>query len=96
MLEKLMPKVNTEFKLKEIRLKKYYEFISEMKSSNLFGFDWLSSKIIKEIPQITSMFMTHAILPGFMLATSWLLSEGGSSVAMTGVSFNTSYLLWFL
>ena len=60
-LSKLIPKKNCTFRLEENTLKEMYCIITDMKKSNTCGFDGLNANIIKEIPHMTSIMMTHAI-----------------------------------
>ena len=60
-LEILIDKPDDEFELKQISLKRTYQIITNMKTSKATGFDDLNSFIIKEIPHITSVWMTHLI-----------------------------------
>ena len=60
-LELLIKRPNSTMKLKEITLEETYKIINDMKSSNSTGFDDVSSKILKKIPQISAILMTHSI-----------------------------------
>ena len=60
-LELLVEKPQDRFELKEISLKRTYEIINNMKTSKATGFDDVNSLVMKEIPHITSVWMTHLI-----------------------------------
>ena len=61
LVRKLIPKKESRFKMKEINVQRTYEIIENMKSSNTCGFDNISSRTIKMIPELTAILMTHAI-----------------------------------
>ena len=60
-LQILMKKPESKFKLNEIKLEETYEIITKMKRSNSSGYDSVNSRILKEIPHIISIYMTHLI-----------------------------------
>ena len=60
-LELVIPKANTQFHLPEVTFEEVKDMIVKMKGTNSIGFDGLSSKIIKKIPEMTAVFVTHII-----------------------------------
>ena len=61
LLSKLIPKPDTEFKLKEITIKETKDIIRTMKNTNTVGFDRISSRVLKLSIDICSILITHAI-----------------------------------
>ena len=61
LLELLVEKPSSTFVLPEITLDETYEIIDSLKASNSSGFDEMNSKIIKKIPHISAIMMTHLI-----------------------------------
>ena len=60
-LELLVEKPEDTFKLNEISIKRTYEIINNLKTSKATGFDDVNSLVLKEIPHIASIWMTHLI-----------------------------------
>ena len=54
-LQKLIPRKQLKFILKEISLERIYEIINNMKTSNTCYFNGISSAVMKEIPHILSL-----------------------------------------
>ena len=61
LLSLLIPKKPARFHLPEITLDETINIILQMKASNGVGFDNISSNIIKKIPEITGVFVSHII-----------------------------------
>ena len=59
--KKLIPRCESEFKLPLITIKETQDIICKMKRSNTTGYDSISSRIIKIIPEITSVYLTDCI-----------------------------------
>ena len=57
----IIPRVKKEYKLPFITIKEVQNIIFKMKRSNNCGYDGISSRIIKIIPEITSIYLTDAI-----------------------------------
>ena len=60
-LEKLVPRPESTFTLPLISIKECEAIILKMKSSHSVGFDVLTSRILKQIPDITAVYLTHMI-----------------------------------
>ena len=58
-LEKLIKRPDSTFELSEVNIKDVYDIISDMGGTNACGFDDMNSKIIKLVPHITSIYITH-------------------------------------
>ena len=70
-LELLIKKPKSKFKLEEIKLEDTYQIITKMQKTNSSGYDNVNSRILKEIPHIISIYMTHLI--NTMIRTSIFL-----------------------
>ena len=57
----LIPRAKTSFILPLITIKEVQDIIYKMRRSNTSGFDRISSRRIKIIPEITSIYLTDAI-----------------------------------
>ena len=60
-LKKLIPRSNSEFKLPLITRDETRDIIYKMRRSNTTGYDSISFRIIKIIPDITAVYLTHFI-----------------------------------
>ena len=60
-LKKLVPETKEELRFKEITNKECYNIIDETRTSNTCGFDSISPRIMKMIPHVMSIFLTHGI-----------------------------------
>ena len=58
-LNELIPKVSTEFELRPVSVIEVYEVITNMSGTNARGFDSMNSKILKMIPHMASLWLTH-------------------------------------
>ena len=58
-LQRLIKKPESTLEVNQITVNEMYEPIVRMKSSTSCGFDQLSSKTIKMIPEMTSLWLTH-------------------------------------
>ena len=58
-LSKLIKRPETKFDLKQVSIQQSYNIISEMRGTNARGFDYVTSKTIKMIPHITSLWVNH-------------------------------------
>ena len=61
LLKKLVPANENRFHPKEISIQTTYEIVDKMKTSNTTGFNAISSRTLKMVPEITAICMTHAI-----------------------------------
>ena len=61
MLAKLIEKPDSELDIEEVEDNEIYKTITEMKSTNACGYDGLNSRIVKMIPHIMSLWMTHGM-----------------------------------
>ena len=61
MLSILVERPKSTFELPEIEIKETYEIIDKMSATNARGFDNLNSKILKMIPHVASLWITHLI-----------------------------------
>ena len=60
-LEYIIPRPNTTFKLPEITIPETEKLIKDMKCNNTVGHDGISSRMLKAIPDLTAIHLTHAI-----------------------------------
>ena len=60
-LEKLVPRAREKFILPFINQEEAFDIIKNLKCSNSAGYDAITSNFIKKIPDITSIYLTHAI-----------------------------------
>ena len=60
-LEKLIDKPTSTLELESITVDEMYKAINRMKTSTSCGFDQISSKTIKLIPEMTSLWLTHLL-----------------------------------
>ena len=58
-LGKLIPKPETSFDFRAVTIKETYEVINNMRGSNSRGFDYVTSKTLKQIPHMSSLWLTH-------------------------------------
>ena len=61
LLSKLIERPNSELDLESVEVDEIYRIINEMPSTNACGYDGISSRIVKMIPHITSLWLTHGI-----------------------------------
>ena len=58
-LAALIKKPDTSFELRQVEIQETYDIITQMTSTNARGFDYITSKTIKMIPHITSLWCNH-------------------------------------
>merc|ERR1712081_125778 len=56
---KLVPKITTEFQLKKFTIKEIYKYIEKIPPSKCRGNDEINNYILKEIPKIMALAITH-------------------------------------
>ena len=60
-LKKIIPRCENRFKLPLISINETKDIIYKLKRSNTVGYDNISSRIIKIIPEITAIHLTDCI-----------------------------------
>ena len=61
LLEKLVDRPKEKLEVDYVSINEMYDTISTLKTSNSCGFDQMSSKIIKMIPEIMAFWLTHLL-----------------------------------
>ena len=61
MLEKFFPKPETTLNIDHVTIIEVYSTIISINTANSCGFDQISSRTVKMMPEITAMWLTHLI-----------------------------------